>query len=288
MNKILKEKLINHIKEKYKNNQNIDLEDKIDLESKLSSNFDPALEEYKKDIYATIKKRINTNGVRISKSITDKDVLPDIENLEEIEDLADEEPATFDLEIIEKIDNKVLSILQYLNMDIYNKNDLKETIINDMLEYIFFVSVENGTIDNIINKNPERISQERFIQELKKIVSPELKIFFSKCYKTDEKDKENRYLIRDLTKQEKLKLRGIFNSILWYIEKHIDYEFNEHEKRKVQIKKELWENLLRKILPEIDGRLEEHKKKRLKNVNKIQIKQFRLSNKIFELFLDFC
>ncbi|HPO49004.1 MAG TPA: hypothetical protein PLO89_01640 [Spirochaetota bacterium] len=274
MNKNLKEKLINQIKEKYENNSNFDLEEKIELDMKITSSFDPALEEYKKDIYNAIKKNLSTNDIKSSRSVFSKQTIEEFEDLEEIEEIENDEKTSFDLEIIEKIDNKVLSILQYLNMEIYNIKDLKETIINDMLGYLYSVMVDNNSISEIINDIPQKINPEIFIQELKKISSPDLKIFFSNCYKIDDNDKKHRYIDQSLSDQDKIKLWSIFNSILWYIEKHIDYEFNEREKRKIQIKKDLWAGLLKKIAQEIEERLALHKKNRIKNVTKIQVTNF--------------
>ncbi|HOV15855.1 MAG TPA: hypothetical protein PK771_16315, partial [Spirochaetota bacterium] len=196
------------------------------------------------------------------------------QDLEELDDSTIDSENTFDLEIIEKIDNKVLSILHYLNIGIYNKKELKKTIINDMLDYLYTITLENNTIDKLILSIPEKMTQERYIDLLKKIISQELKIFFANSYKTDENNNKQRILIKNQSKQDLLKLWCIINSILWYIENHIDYEFSEYQKREVQIKKDLWEDLLNKISSDIETRYEEHRKKRVKKISKVQVSNF--------------
>lgn len=276
MNKIIKEKLVQIIKEKYKNNQNIALEDKIDLNTILAPDFDPSLDDYKKEIYNSLKNKLGS--INIKQSLNAKNKMPneisDVEDIEEIEEVEEDGSKAFDLEIIEKIDSKVLSILHHLNLSIYDKSDLKSAIINDMIEYLFSISVSNNNTDEIIESIPDKIDQERYIVELKKIGCHDLKLFFTNSYLTDENDKRYRYLNKNLSKYEKLKIWCVFNSILWYIENHIEYEFKEYENRKNQIKKDLVVDLITRIAPDIDKRIKEHKQRMVKKINRIQQRNF--------------
>ncbi|HOV15786.1 MAG TPA: hypothetical protein PK771_15965, partial [Spirochaetota bacterium] len=70
MNINLKERLIRHIKDRYKDNLKIEEDDKVDLDEKANKIYDPTLYEYKKDIYDAIKNKIN-NSIKNSKILND-------------------------------------------------------------------------------------------------------------------------------------------------------------------------------------------------------------------------
>lgn len=279
MNKFLRERLVTHIKKRYDENQNIDKDDKIDLTTLATKIYDPSLYEFKKQIYNSIKTKIDSNDdhKKIDGNYEVEDTLEDLEDLEDLDDLEDSDHSAeniANLEILEKIDQKVLSILHHLNIGIYDKNDLKMAIINDMLNYIFILTTDNGLLEQLLLTIPTNISQEVYISTLKKINSQELKIFLANCYKTNDNEKKQRVLTSYLTKEDLLKLWCIFNSIVKYIENHIDYEFTEYKKRQIQIKNDLWEDLSNRIKGYILEKFEEHKKKRVKKITTGQISNF--------------
>jgi len=227
-----------------------------------------ALDNLKKDIYQAIKNRSRENN--FDELYNDNEI---IEDLEDIEDDREEE-TYLDLNSIQSIDSKVLSILHYLNISLYKKTDLKKLIINDMIGHLVQIGIEENEIEEILEKIPKKISNEKFINELKKIIDYDMKLFFTNCYIILDYDKKNRYLAENLTKDDKIKIWFIFNSIAWYIENHIDHEFREYEGRKKQIKKDLISELLTKSIGDIESHFDLHQKTRVKAPTKKQMQLF--------------
>ena len=245
---------------------------KINLDIQASNLTDQNLENLKSEIYDSIKNRFNEN-LGIEEDIEEfESASPDYEN-----------DTIFDLSLLEKIDTKVLSILQYVNIGLFSKEELKEKIINDMLDYLYGLSSDDDTKNKILSRIPVNFLKNDLSEKLSKINDYELKRYLVLSY-PKRKDNIERTLNYDLNDEDRIKLWFLVNSIPWYIENHIDHEFKEYELKKRQIHKELLSNLLAKIKPEMLSFFDDHQKNRLKKINKAQIENFMKF--VFDYFDD--
>jgi hypothetical protein len=247
------------------------IKNKINLDMQAKNIPDQSMEQFKNEVFESLKNRISENK--------DMD-----ENVEEFESaVVDFENDTiFDLGLLEKIDEKVLIILQYLNIGLFNKIELKNKIISDMLEYLYELVSNEDIKTKIISRIPGSFLRNELMEKMKKINDYFLKKFLANCY-PKRKNNIERILTPGMTIDHSIKLWYVINSIPWYIENHIDHEFQEYELKKRQIKKDLLKDLIEKIMPELNIYFEEHKKNRLKNINERQMLNF--NNFVFD-YLD--
>jgi hypothetical protein len=271
MNSIIELNLKKKIIDLYESNQLIT--NKINLDTNALDIEDPSYENFRNEIFFSLK-----NRYKVEEDLKYSD---DIEELEEVvqETEGDE---YIDLSILEKIDEKVLSILHYLNVGLFNKNELKAKIVNDMLTYLYDLSNEDISITKIIKRIPKIISRNEFLEKIKKLKDYELKKFFVYAYGEKNANNKEREIIEFLSLKDNIKIWYILNSIPWYIENHIEHEFNEYQLKKNQIQKELVYSIISRISEELNMFFEKHKEKKVKNINKTQIKNFL--NYIFTYF----
>jgi len=246
----------------YDSNQKI--KNKINLDIQVKDISDIAFDEFRKEIYDSY----NSNFIENDKKV-------DSENITEFEEVQSdiESENYFDLSILEKIDEKVLSILQYLNVGYFLKNELKNKIIIDMLNYLNELGKDEKITEKIFSSIPSVLSKKDMLERILKLNDFQLKLFFVQCYPKRKSNKERNFDTKVLI-EDRIKVWFIINSIPWYIENHIDHEFKEYELKKNQMKKELLQDLINQIVPEVNIFFESHKKSRLKKVNKNQIDNF--------------
>jgi hypothetical protein len=238
------------------------IKNKINLDMQAKNIADQSYENFKNEVYESLKNRYS-------------DAINQDEEIEELESVVMdfENDTVFDLGLLEKIDEKVLSILQYLNVSLLGKVELKSSIINDMLDYLYDLGNDESVKSKILSRIPGSFLRNELKKKLEKINDYNLKYFLIMSY-PKRKNNIERILNTELTDEDSIKLWFVVNSIPWYIENHIEHEFKEYELKKRQIQKELLSDLIGKILPELEVFFESHKKNRLKKINTIQIQNF--------------
>jgi hypothetical protein len=258
-----RENLKREIIKYYENDPRI--KNKINLDSSAMDIYDTNLNDFKLEIYNYLNK---DNEQKSSEE------LENIEELEEVEVVSADEEEQLDLSMLGDIEEKVLSILQSLNISLYNKDELKKTLIEDMLNFLLESGKNEESIGRLISGIPKIFSRIRLIEELKKMKDFETLKLLARCYPRDRTNKKDRFLSKNMSREDHIRVWYYVNSISWYIENHIEHEFQEFELKKRQMKKDLLTELINKILPEVQEHFADHGKKRLKKITKKQIINF--------------
>jgi hypothetical protein len=245
------------------------LADKINLEKSCRYVENPVMEKFASEV-------LKHKTTLFNEKVISEEVVEEAETaeLEEVVKAEDEDEVSVDISILEKIDHKVLTILHYLNLNYYKKHELKNLIVNDMLDSMQLMGINQQLIERIEKTIPDRLSKERFLYEVNAINDADLKLFFIRCYPYDKYDIRFRTLSPSVTSADRLKIWCILNKITWYIEKHIDYEFKENERRRIQFKRDLLLEVVSKLKPELEKKLISHEEKRVKNINQSQIDRY--------------
>jgi hypothetical protein len=189
-NKIMENRqtLKNKILEIY-NKININNPDKINLENKAKDLKDPFLTEYKKEIDSASKNFKEGNF----QSKSSENTVYTLE-LIEITD-ADFREETIEIKTLDKIEGKVLNILNQINLGLYKycKKEIKLLIIEDMLKTYVSPDLSGLTknkitriIANIVehefneHENKKTHIREDLLKSIINLIKPELDNFFSK------------------------------------------------------------------------------------------------------------
>lgn len=210
---------------------------KTSLEEPASSIEEPFLKEFGDDFTNFLKKSKKDN---ILISNFEYDI--SIEELEELEEHHDELDFV-DIEKLNELEQRVIIILQYLNLNLYRQEEIKNLIVNSVLEKLSHEKLENALKERV-EEVIKHLVEHEFIEMAKK-----------------KKDR------RKLLVQRMLALATPF----------IDINLEEHEKHKVEnintfqkqnyIKYLIMEcetNVLNKLDEELDINIEE--RRFLKNI----------------------
>ncbi len=174
-----KEEIINFVRNKYIEEPENYL---INPDDKAIETPDPGLMNLYKDIWNHSRQNIDTKNLHTE---------IDFEELDEAEEIAEaeefEEEKVVDIEQLLEVERRVVNILQYLNISLYNQQQLIDIIVSDMKNQLISKTIDNETllrIDGIIRDLVEHEFKEyefkktmfrkALVQELYKSASEDL------------------------------------------------------------------------------------------------------------------
>ena len=125
-----------------------ELEERKHLEESASDLEDPFLEEFTRELNQYLRNSMKDIQVEEAPLHDPDEITAELEELPE-------EPAEnmLDIETLTRVEEKVMHILQYLNLEFYNKDRIKEVIIKSMAESFDDIELSEemkGKIEDVI------------------------------------------------------------------------------------------------------------------------------------------
>lgn len=227
------------------------------LQKKSSDLGDPALEgyalEYAKYLAEQHKQiraaEAGENDEFIEElEIEELDELDD-EELEEIEELEDDSPATVDIDKLSEIERKIVTILQYLNLELYEQNQIKTFIMTNILSDLEY-------------KNLNPMMKERVMNVIKELVNHEF---------------------RELSHKKKARRKSLIKDTMTIIEVFLNKKLEIHKKNRTPKTTKFQEDNFKKFVYEDIVR---NKLSIIKKDKKINYDEFLFLKKVIKRYIN--